>query len=126
MENVWYKGIVCGGLQKGRTFGYPTANMSAVHPSLPCSSGVYAARVRVDLQEYAAMLYVGTRPTLAMTSPTVEIHLLDYAGDLYGMELAFMVVGKVREERRFASEKELVSQISEDEKCIRQMLSLEE
>ena len=119
---VWYSGTVAHGLQNGRTFGYPTANMTGITPPLELSPGVYAAKVRVDGSEYGAMLYVGTRPTLGLSEHTLEIHLFDFDGDLYGISLEFALLGKIRDERNFPSVAALVEQIRRDEEEIRERL----
>ena len=121
-NSVWYVGTVAHGLQNGRAFGYPTANVTGVTPSLELSPGVYAAKVRVDGSEYGAMLYVGTRPTLGLTESTLEIHLFDFDGDLYGTSLEFALLGKIRDERNFPSVAALVAQIRRDEEEIRGLL----
>lgn len=120
---VWYSGTVAHGLQNGRAFGYPTANLTDVAPPLELTPGVYAARVRVSGSEYGAMLYVGTRPTLGLTEPTLEIHLFDFDGDLYGISLEFALLGKIRDERNFPSVAELVAQLRRDETEIRAVLA---
>lgn len=122
-SHLWYCGTVTHGLQNGRTFGYPTANVTEVTPSLAIGTGVYAAKVRVDNLEYGAMLYVGTRPTLSLTAPTLEIYLFDFDGDIYGSKLEFTICGKVRDEKKFPSVQELVDQLHQDEVKIRKCLS---
>lgn len=119
---VWYSGMVAHGLQNGRTFGYPTANVTGVTPPLELAPGVYAAKVRAGGSEYGAMLYVGTRPTLGLTESTLEIHLFDFDGDLYGTSMEFALLGKVRDERNFPSVAALVEQIRRDEEEIRRLL----
>ena len=125
-SSVWYGGTVAHGLQNGRSFGYPTANVTDVTPALTVGTGVYAAKVRVAGCEYGAMLYVGTRPTLGLEEPTLEIFLFDFEGDLYDKPLQFNILGKVREERQFPSVEELIAQLRRDEQEIRQRLSLKE
>lgn len=120
--SVWYSGTVAHGLQNGRAFGYPTANLTDVTPLLELAPGVYAAKVLVHGSEYGAMLYVGTRPTLGLTESTLEIHLLDFDGDLYGTSLQFAMLGKIRDERNFPSVAALVEQIRRDEAEIREHL----
>lgn len=120
---VWHSGTVSHGLQNGRSFGYPTANVTDVTPPLSIGTGVYAAKVRVAGCEYGAMLYVGTRPTLGLEEPTLEIFLFDFEGDLYDKPLQFSILGKVREERQFPSVEELIAQLRRDEQEIRQCLS---
>ena len=124
-EILWYSGTVSHGLQNGRAFGYPTANVTAVAPSLTVGTGVYAAKVRVGDCEHGAMLYVGTRPTLGLAEPTVEIYLFDFEGDLYDKTLQFALFGKVRDEQQFPSVEELIAQLRKDEQEIRRKLRTE-
>jgi len=123
--SVWYSGTVAHGLQNGRTFGYPTANVTGVTPPLELAPGVYAAKVRVGGSEYGAMLYVGTRPTLGLEEPTLEIYLFDFEGDLYEKTLQFALFGKVRDEQQFPSVEELIAQLRKDEQEIRRKLRTE-
>lgn len=123
MENGnWYSGKVVAGHQNGRTWNYPTANLEQVSPVLSLENGVYAAWTRVGEEKHGAMLYVGSRPTLGYDVPVVELHLLDYQGDLYGKDLEFQVVSQVRGEMKFETVDALVQRISEDEKRIREIL----
>lgn len=122
---VWYSGTVSHGLQNGRTFGYPTANVTAVTPPLAVGTGVYAAKVRVGGCEYGAMLYAGTRPTLGLEKPTIEIYLFDFKDDLYNQTLQFALFGKVRDEQHFPSVDELIAQLQKDEQYIRRKLRTE-
>jgi len=122
---IWYSGTVAHGLRNGRTFGYPTANVTAVNPPLTAGTGVYAAKVRVGGCEYGAMLYAGTRPTLGLEEPTLEIYLFDFEGDLYEKTLQFALFGKVRDEQQFPSVEELIAQLRKDEQEIRRKLRTE-
>ena len=122
----WHQGTVAHGLQNGRSFGYPTANVTDVTPALTVGTGVYAAKVWVGGCEYGAMLYAGTRPTLGLEEPTLEIFLFDFEGDLYDKSLQFNILGKVREEQQFPSVEELIEQLRRDEQEIRQRLCSEE
>ena len=124
-EILWYSGTVSHGLQNGRTFGYPTANVTAVAPSLTVGTGVYAAKVRVGGCEHGAMLYVGTRPTLGLADPTVEIYLFDFEGDLYNQTLQFALLDQIRDEQKFLSVEDLVAQLRKDEAEIREKLEIE-
>lgn len=125
-DNNRYVGKVVHGLENGRTFGFPTANVTEIAPQLSISTGVYATHVRVDNSEYGAMMYVGTRPTLHLTELSLEIHLFDFQGDLYEKKIEFLLIAKVREEQRFASVDALVAQLREDERKIRALLETQE
>lgn len=110
-------GPVVRGDQRGRTIGYPTANVQPSDPAkLVPKPGVYAVRAALrDGSSVDGMMNVGVRPTFETGGRrTVEVHLFDFASDLYGQTLAVDVVARLRDERRFAGAEALVSQLRED------------
>jgi riboflavin kinase/FMN adenylyltransferase len=117
-------GTVVHGDGRGRTIGVPTANLGIVPEALP-PHGVYACVVD-RIQNGAAsrlstgVVNIGTRPTVA-AGFSVEVHLHDFEGDLYGAELRLHLVGQIREEKRFESLDALVAQIREDIATARQL-----
>lgn len=119
-----YTGIVRHGLANGRKFGYPTANIGDIVPIWSEGNGVFAAYVQANGEHNPAMLYAGTRPTLHLTEPTIEIHLLDFHQDLYGQTISFQIKEKIREERQFTSTEELIRQLQMDEAKVREILQL--
>lgn len=106
-------GKVVAGEGRGRQLGFPTANLATVKELLPCD-GVYAARVRHGRRMYDAVINLGKRPTFAGAGPSLEIHLLDFAGDLYGARLRIYFVERLRDERRFPSVEALQAAIRDD------------
>ncbi len=110
-------GTVVRGAGRGRTLGIPTANLEPVNETLP-GGGVYACRCRERGAgaggPWNAVVNVGRRPTFGGGETTVEAHLLDFDGDLYGRTLRLSFVAALREERRFAGPDALVAQIRED------------
>jgi riboflavin kinase/FMN adenylyltransferase len=117
-----FRGIVARGAARGRALGFPTANLAAP-PSLLLADGVYAARATWDGESAAAVVNVGVRPTFDGATRLVEAHLLDVAPDLYGRQLALAFLERVRPERRFASVEALRSQIAEDVRAARRVVS---
>jgi len=110
------RGEVVAGDRRGRQLGFPTANV-AVGPVLRPPSGVYAVRVGLDHEEATrpAVANLGTRPTFGDgDAPTVEVHLLDFSGDLYGRRVAVDFIARLRDERRFDGVEQLVGQIRAD------------
>ncbi|HWR01961.1 MAG TPA: bifunctional riboflavin kinase/FAD synthetase [Chlorobaculum sp.] len=109
-------GTVVEGRQKGRQIGFPTANLSLPEPcKLLPAHGVYIARVEIDGREFQVMMNVGSRPTVSENGEvTVEAHILDFTGDLYGRFLVLHLVDFIREERRFDSFEELRAQLELD------------
>jgi riboflavin kinase/FMN adenylyltransferase len=106
-------GTVGLGKQRGRTIGFPTANLTTLRNLAP-GPGVYAARVVHAGKTWDAAAHLGPKPTFGDLSPSVEIHLLGFSGDLYGQELAVDFYDKVREPRTFASADALAKQIADD------------
>jgi riboflavin kinase/FMN adenylyltransferase len=117
------RGTVVSGDQRGRTIGFPTANIVSDVELLP-AHGVYAVRARVDDEgpAHAGVANIGMRPTFAGTELRVEVHLLDFAGDLYGHRLAVDLVARVRGEQRFDGVAALVAQIGRDVERAREIL----
>jgi riboflavin kinase/FMN adenylyltransferase len=106
-------GTVTSGAGRGRTLGFPTANIAASGAVL-VARGVYRGRVAVDREEHAAVVNVGVRPTFAETVLAVEAHLLDFSGDLYGRSVRLDFLDRLRDEMRFASVDDLKAQIARD------------
>ena len=126
---AYLRGTVVEGDHRGRELGYPTANLRFDYvPAMP-ARGVYTGRVSVPERnvgpDHPALVSVGTRPTFHDEGQLlVEVHLLDYDGDLYGAVLELELLHRLREERRFASADELVTQMHRDEADARARLGL--
>lgn len=114
-------GTVVHGDARGRTLGFPTANLALQDGALP-PTGVYAVEAVVDGETFAAVANLGTRPTFAAGGPSLEVHLLDFDGDLYGRELEVSFRELLREERRFDGPEELKDQIARDVAAARRTL----
>ena len=119
------RGVVAHGDARGRTLGFPTANV-ALGRHLEPARGVYAVRVRLaDGSEHPGVANIGRRPTVnAGPESRVEAHLFHFTGDLYGQEVAVALHGFLREERRFAGLAELREQIALDAAEARRVLDL--
>ena len=107
-------GIVEHGNGIGAQIGFPTANIHIQSDKLLPMSGVYVAKSIVDNQTWATVVNIGSNPTVGNNHVTVEAHLIDYQGDLYGKMLVIVFEDFIREERKFGSLSELQEQISED------------
>ncbi len=116
------RGTVIRGEDRGRRLGFPTANLATSQDLLP-ASGVYAARVRRQDQILDGAVNIGTNPTFEGAELTVEAHLLDFEGDLYGESISLEFVERIREERTFSSPEALVAQIQQDVETIRTLLA---
>ncbi len=119
-------GQVVPGNRVGRTLGFPTANLlpEEVRQLLP-PDGIYAARAcRVaEGTSFDAMLYIGRRPTLSGTpTRSIEVHLLDFEGDLYGQQLRVEVLDFIRKDQKLSDLTALRAQIERDRQATRQRL----
>lgn len=113
-------GVVGYGQQLGRELGFPTANVQLNRFSAPLS-GVFAVKVNVAGTTYQGAANVGVRPTVDdLLKPILEVHLLDFEGDLYGQRIAVEFVHKIRDEQRFTGLEELIATIQGDVETIRQ------
>ncbi|MCH8995099.1 MAG: bifunctional riboflavin kinase/FAD synthetase [Chloroflexi bacterium] len=109
-------GPVVRGDERGHRIGFPTANI-AVAPDLTVPRfGVYVTRAYLGETAYPSVTNIGQRPTFESGGrrPTVEAHLLDFEGDCYERELRVELLGKLRDEQRFAGVDELAAQIKRD------------
>jgi riboflavin kinase/FMN adenylyltransferase len=114
-------GTVVEGAGRGRTLGFPTANLRTDRPPL-VAPGVYACRATVRGGEHPAVVNVGVRPTFGGDQLAVEAHLLDFKDHLYGARVRLAFVARLREERRFPSADALVTQIRADADAARRRL----
>ncbi len=115
------EGTVVSGARRGQQIGFPTANITGIKTLLP-TDGVYAGRAVVGGRELAAAVNIGPNPTFHEAARKVEVHLLDYAGDLYGQTLAVDLIARVRDVRKFAGRDELIAQIAKDVANVRDLV----
>lgn len=114
-------GTIVAGAGRGRTLGFPTANVKTTRPPL-VAPGVYACLATVSGCEHRAVVNVGVRPTFGERQLAVEAYLLDFKGDLYGAHIRLGFVARLREERKFPSVDALVRQIRADAEAARRLL----
>ncbi len=108
-------GTIVEGRRRGREIGFPTANVATENELVP-PYGVYATTMTVDGVVHAGVTNIGLRPTFGETEPTIESHLLGYAGDLYGKRVRLGFVLRLRDERRFEDVDALRTQIDADQR----------
>ena len=120
LEPYRMEGQVVTGAQRGRTIGFPTANLADVDVLLP-ALGVYAGRVLgIDALPWPAAIHIGPNPTFAEDLPKVEVHLPGWSGSLYGQRLCVEVLEQVRGIEKFPSVEALKAQLVSDvEQCRR-------
>lgn len=113
------RGMITHGAGRGGSIGFPTANVSAVDTLLP-GLGVYAgtAQVANDLfepsQSWKAAINVGPNPTFGEDHVKVEVHLIEFKGDLYGQPLEVDFIRRLRDIQKFSSKQELIDQLQRD------------
>lgn len=117
------RGPVIKGDQRGRTIGFPTANLSLWDELLLPANGVYATYAWLGDERYAAATNVGVRPTVNGNHLRVEAHLLDFDRDIYGEEMRLEFISRVRPERKFAGLEELRPQIAADVADVRRLVA---
>jgi riboflavin kinase/FMN adenylyltransferase len=115
-------GVVVQGRRRGREIGFPTANLATDNELVP-PHGVYATTTTIDGVVHAGLTNVGVRPTFGETERTVETHLLDYSGELYGRRVRLGFVQRVRDERQFPDVDALREQIAADRRAADRLFS---
>ena len=121
-QPITISGPVVPGNRLGRVLGYPTANIE-VGDSVDIPNGVYAARVIIGERCYEALANIGTKPTVTDSDRRyLEVHILEYSGDLYGQILTVELKEFIRPEKRFESVDLLKRQIELDKQKIKKIL----
>lgn len=116
------QGTVVKGMGHGRKLNFPTINLGNIREMLP-GFGIYAAKCEIDSVLYNGAAYIGNRPTMGF-GDTVEVHLLDFKGDLYGKKVTVAFSKKIRGEVKFNNVKMLSAQIARDVQDVRAFLGV--
>ena len=106
-------GVVGRGAERGRQLGFPTANLVDLANFVP-GNGVYAATTVIEGSPFAAAVNVGPNPTFGESSKKVEVHVLDFNGDLYGKTMDVDFQQRIRDVSRFASVDDLIARLRKD------------
>lgn len=117
------RGQVVTGEKRGRTIGFPTANLSGFDVVIP-GHGVYGGTANIGEKRFLAAIHIGPNPTFNESASKVEVHLLDFSGDLYGQQISVDFELAVRDVTRFESTKDLAAQLTRDVAVIRNQLLL--
>ena len=121
-------GRIVAGKRIGRSMGFPTANIRPddEHKLIP-ADGVYAVKVLISGTEYGGMLNIGIRPTVNNGFPekTIEVHIFDFHGDIYGQDVKVTFIDRIREEKKFDRIEALAAQLEEDKKKTMEILGRE-
>ncbi len=117
-------GIVEEGKRLGRTLGFPTANLGQIQTLIP-GRGVYHCRINWGEKSLWSVVNIGERPTVAGDKITVEAHILDFSGDLYGQSVDLLFFRKIRDEKKFENLDRLKEQIEKDIQNLKDNLACE-
>jgi riboflavin kinase/FMN adenylyltransferase len=108
-------GPVAGGFERGHSvLGFPTANIQLEPDQALPEDGVYATLAHVGDEVHQSVTNIGVKPTFGKGERTVEVHIIDFTGDLYGQKLTIELVERLRAEMKFAGPEELATQIKKD------------
>lgn len=116
-------GKVVHGDKKGRTIGFPTANVLLKRCTAPVS-GVFAVKVKIDDSIHEGVANIGNRPTVNGQRSQLEVHVFDYSGNLYGKFISVQLVDKLRNEIKFDSFEQLKQQILADAEQAKERMKL--
>jgi len=116
------RGTVVRGRERGRTIGFPTANIQSLTECLP-PDGVYATRVATEEDLFPSITNIGMRPTFGEPERTIEAHIFDFNRDIYGSEVKLEILERIRPERKFESAQALAAQIASDLQRAKQILA---
>ena len=108
-----FEGKVVHGFKIGEALGFPTANVEITGGDIP-QDGVYIAQVQIDTMLYYGMMSIGNRPTFHAVEKTIEVHLLDFSGDLYLQNLTLKPLFYIRENKKFDHLDLLKQQLQQD------------
>ncbi|MEL0010971.1 MAG: riboflavin kinase, partial [Bacteroidota bacterium] len=118
-----FEGIVIHGDERGRTIGFPTANIRPNHPDkLIPKEGIYAVRAHTMNAIYQGMMNIGNRPTFNGKQQSIEVHLFDFDKTIYGKNIRIEPVQRIRDEQKFSDSEALKAQLYEDQKRCRSIL----
>lgn len=115
------EGRVEGGDRRGRTIGFPTANVS-LEGYLEPALGVYAVRVEIGGRKYGGVANFGRRPTFDKKDVLLEVHIFDFEGDIYGQPIVVSFISFLRPEMKFPGLDALKAQIAKDSEAARALL----
>ena len=117
-----FGGRVVHGDQRGRMIGFPTANLAIPDKRAMLPNGAYGVYVILDGVRHKGIANIGNNPTFEGCNRRLEVHILDFKGDLYNQPLTVQFVKKLREEKKFSGVEALVKQLRLDEGKARQLL----
>jgi riboflavin kinase/FMN adenylyltransferase len=122
-RNFAARGVVVKGLERGRTLGFPTANLEMPERLAVPGDGIYATWAQLPSGRYMAATSIGTRPTFDEGVRTIEAFILDFSDEIYGQNLRLEFVQRLRQEEKFDSVEALLAQMGRDVEQTRELLT---
>lgn len=113
-QRYFIDAVVIHGKHRGSVLGFPTANLHIPPEKIIPREGVYAGRVETNQGEFLAVINIGCNPTFQNTDLSVEVHILDFSGELYGMRIKAEFIVRLRDEKKFSGKDQLIDQITQD------------
>jgi riboflavin kinase/FMN adenylyltransferase len=108
-------GVVVKGDSRGRELGFPTANLELEEEPHMLTDGIYACWVRLNGELYKGAMHIGPRPTFVEADPAIEVYILDFEDrNLYGEQLWFQCVARLRDIEKFDTIRDLVNALERD------------
>jgi len=114
-------GVIVKGYRRGTEIGYPTANIKS-EKVIP-ATGVYVIIAELEGRKHEGVINIGNNPTFGNEETSVEVHLLDFEGDIYGKDITILFIERLRDEKKFKGPEELVRQIKRDIEKARKILA---
>jgi len=112
-----FEGVVVHGDERGRTIGFPTANIQLNHrDKLIPKEGTYVIEAKLNGITYRGMMNIGNRPTFDGQNQRIEVHLFSFNQQIYGQNLRVFLIERIRDEKKFKSSNELIKQLKLDRK----------
>ena len=108
-----FTGKVVHGTETGRTIGFPTANIESAEENMH-QDGVYIVQTTINDLPYYGIMSIGNRPTFGKNAKTIEVHFLDFSGDLYQQTLSIKPLLYIRENKKFDKPDLLKQQLQKD------------
>ena len=115
-----FRGKVRKGKNRGKLLGFPTVNI-ALYKTIP--EGVYASKIKIDNQDFIAATFIGNAKTFNETEYKAEGYILDFNQDIYGKWITIKLFQKLRGNKKFKTEEELINQMKQDVLITRKLFS---
>jgi len=117
-------GEVIEGDRRGKSLGYPTANLNTHPQKILPFPGVYAGKVKLMNKTYQALINVGGRPTFKDFSLGIEVHIFDFSREIYGQSMRIELISKIRDIQTFSSSLELISRLKKDKREAKRIVEI--